>query len=500
MSLRSRTALATSIVVVGLITSGVASAQGTASEASGSVGSYTPGSVLVQYRPGVSGAEQAELERGQSAQRVGSIAALQTEILAVPVGAEDRVITALSRSGKVEYAERNGVAFADAAGSNVTNDTYLGQQWGVSKINTPTAWGTTTGSSSVVIGVVDTGADYSHPDLQGRLVAGYDFVNNDSRADDDQGHGTSTAGIIGAATNNGIGIAGMCWNCTIMPVKALNSSGSGSYSAIANAVTWATDHGADIINMSLGGGTDSSTLHNAITYAANKGVFLVGSAGNSGTTAYNYPAGYAEVLSVAGSTSTDGLYSWSNYGSWVDVAAPGCDYATSLGGGYNSNFCGTSAAAPVVSGMVGLLKSAAPATSNSALKSAITSTAVSMGTKVKYGRVDAAAAMAALGTTSAPDPTTSPTEPASTTYTGSLNGGNPSRSFSVTSAAGSLDATLTFSRSASMDLTLKDAAGRTVATATGGSPVSLTSSVAAGTYTLTVSGGRGSFSLEVTTP
>ena len=493
-----RTALAVSFSCLAFFGSGIAAA---GDDAAAPDPRFADGRVLVRYLPGTSAAEQGEVERGQDAQRISEIAALGVAVLAVPEGAEARVVTALSRSGKVEYAERDGIAVADAPASSATNDPYLSQQWGLLKIGTPTAWGTTTGSSSVIVAVIDTGADLAHPDLKGRFTAGYDFVNNDRDPSDDQGHGTATSGIVGAATNNSTGIAGMCWTCTLMPIKALNSSGSGSYSTIANAVTWAADNGADVINLSLGGSTDSSTLHSAVTYARNKGIVIVGSAGNNGTTALTYPGSYSEVLSVAGSTSNDGLYSWSTYGSWVKVAAPGCDYTTARGGGYNSSFCGTSAAAPVVSGMVGLMRAANPGATVSQIESAVTSTAVPIGSVVRHGRVDAAAAVAAVATTS-PTPETSP-EPTPTvsswTFSGQLNGGNPSRSYAVTTPAGTLSAALTFTRSPSLDLALVSSSGAVVATGSGASPVRLSASVSAGTYTLVVSGGRGTFTLQAST-
>jgi hypothetical protein len=283
-----------------------------------------------------------------------------------------------------------------------------------------------------------------------------------------------------------------------MPIQALNSSGSGSYSAIANAITYAADHGAHIINLSLGGSTNSSTLHNAVTYARNKGVFLAAAAGNNGTTALNYPAAYSETLSVAGTTSTDKLYSWSSYGSWVNVAAPGCDYATSMSGGYNSSFCGTSAATPVVSGMIGLLKSAQPSASVAALMQAVEATATGIGSVVQYGRVDAAAALTALG--SAPAPAPAPTAGTATeTFSGTLNNKTPSRSYAVTVGSGTLAANATFSRATDLTLQLLDGAGTVVAEHSGGSPVTTSASVAAGTYTVVVTGAsRASYTLTVT--
>jgi subtilisin family serine protease len=283
-------------------------------------------------------------------------------------------VTVLVHRSDVAYAELDGTLQATAT----PNDTYWPQQWGPAKINAPTAWDNTTGASSTVVAVLDTGVTYSQPDLQGRFVAGYDFINNDSDPTDDNGHGTETAGIVGATSNNATGVAGMCWSCSIMPVKVLDSTAYGSWSAVSSGITWATDHGAKVISMSLAGTTGGSTLQNAVTYAQNHDVLVVAAAGNNGNTTPMYPAAFAGVLSVAGTQSTDALYSWSTYGSWVSVAAPGCDYTTTRSGGYGS-FCGTSAATPVTAGVAALARSLNPAATASQVASAMESSAVNIG-------------------------------------------------------------------------------------------------------------------------
>jgi subtilisin family serine protease len=455
-------------------------------------GSFVRGHVLVKFPDGTPLADQAALEHANSASVISRIADLGVEVLQVPVGAEQNVIDAMRQSGRVDYAELDAVAHAEMT----PNDTYFSQQWGLSKINAPTAWDTTTGAASTVVAVLDTGVDYSQPDLQGRLTSGYDFINNDSDPTDDNGHGTETAGIVGAASNNAVGVAGVCWTCTLMPVKVLNSSASGSWSAIASGITWATDHGAKVISMSLAGSSDSSTLHNAVSYAYNHDVVVVAASGNYSTSTPYYPAAYPEVLSVAGTTSTDSLYSWSNYGSWVKVAAPGCVYTTVRGGSYGS-FCGTSAATPVVAGLAALVRSAQPGATAAAVETAIESSAVPVGSTVAYGRIDAAAAVTAIGAGGSTDPSTTPSPSASptptsttvtSTFSGTLNGKSTSRSYSVAAGAGAFSASLTFSKAASMTVDLRDANGQTISTATGGSPVHVTANVAAGSYAIVVSG------------
>jgi subtilisin family serine protease len=476
---------------------------------------YVSGRLLVHYRSGIDRVAQQALEHAAGASRVSEIAALGVHVLGVPAGTEQTALNALTNSGKVEYAERDAVVHATAT----PDDPYWSQQWGPTKIRMPLAWDTTTGSASTTIAVLDSGVDFSHPDLQGRFVAGYDFVNNDTTATDDYGHGTKSAGVAGAASNNNTGVASMCWSCSLMPVKILDSTGAGSYGGLINGITWATDHGADVISMSIVGNTPSSSLQSAVQYAHDRGVVLVGGAGNAGNSTATYPASYPEVVSVAGSTSSDTLYSWSSYGSWVDVAAPGCTTSTVMGGSYGS-FCGTSSATPVVSGLVGILRSAKPSATVGEIEQALEATAVPIGSQVAYGRVDGAAALTTLlngGPPPAPSPSPTPTSSpspapspsatptpsasptsATTTFSGSVSG-KSGKSYVVNAGQGPLAARLTFSKASSLTLQLVDASGSVLAVSSSGSPVQLSTSVPAGTYSLVVSGGRTSFTLAVTT-
>jgi subtilisin family serine protease len=354
--------------------------------------------VLVKFANTSSASDRAAAISHVGATDLGTVDALDVHVLKVPSGAVDNVVAALSNRADVDYAE----ADATTQASVTPSDPSWGAEWGMRTVNAPLAWDKTTGSSSTVIAILDTGVKYDHADLQNKFVAGYDFVNNDADPTDDQGHGTAAAGVAGATANNGLGLAGACWTCKIMPVKVLDSTGSGDYVDLVNGITWAADHGASVISMSLAGSADSSTLHSAVQYARNKGAVLVAAAGNSGVNSVNYPAAYAEVLGVAGTQSDDTLYSWSNYGTWVKVAAPGCDYTTLISGGYGS-FCGTSAATPLVAGIAGLARSFQPTATPAQIEAAIESSAVKGTANVACGRVDAAAALSALssGATSA---------------------------------------------------------------------------------------------------
>jgi thermitase len=290
----------------------------------------------------------------------------------------------------VEYAEPNYIIRAVLT----PNDPYFSSQWGLTKIGAPQAWEVTTGSSDLTIAIVDSGIDLDHPDLSGKIILGYDYVNGDWVPDDDYGHGTHVAGIAAAWTDNGQGVAGVSWGARLMALKVLNAGGSGSYANVASAVTYAADNGAKIINLSLGGDFDSQTLHDAVIYAHNAGCVLAAATGNDGGSAVLYPAKHAEALAVAATGSTDQRAWFSNYGPEVDVAAPGVSiYSTYLGGGYTS-MGGTSMATPHVAGLAALIWSACPGYTNNQVESRIERTAVDLGATgwdqyYGHGRIDA---------------------------------------------------------------------------------------------------------------
>ncbi len=231
------------------------------------------------------------------------------------------------------------------------------------------AWDQAKGDAGTVIAVIDTGVDFNHPDLAAKLAGyGRDFVNDDDEASDDHWHGTFVAGVAAADTNNAAGIAGVAWNCRILPVKVMDAQGNGYYSWIIAGITWAADHGADVINLSLGGDVDDPFLEDACKYAHDKGIIIAAAAGNDGLAGVLYPAAYdADVLAVAASDYNDRIADFSNYGPQVDVAAPGVWILgpvpqSYVGPGYEPYLfaSGTSAATPNVAGMAALLKSAKP--------------------------------------------------------------------------------------------------------------------------------------------
>jgi subtilisin family serine protease len=316
-------------------------------------------------------------------------------IVDVPASQATEATDVLRADPAVSYVERDHVAHMAVT---TPDDPSYPSQWGIAATRVNTAWDTTRGSGTVTVAVVDTGVK-ALPDLAGRLLPGRDFVNNDDNADDDNGHGTMTAGVIAAAGDNGTGIAGICWTCKILPVKVLDANGSGSYSAIGDGIRYAADQGADIINLSLGGSADGQVLRDAVAYAVSRGALVIAAAGNEGSDTPHFPAAIPAVLAVGASTDGDARYSWSNYGSaWVDIAAPGCNPAQSMGG-VVGQFCGTSSATPFTAGVAALLASTSPAPSASAIWTALTSSAVPLAggwVSTTSGRIDAAAAFAAL--------------------------------------------------------------------------------------------------------
>lgn len=319
--------------------------------------------LLVKPKANMSEAALHALISAGGGREHNSIPALDVRIIRVPAAAAEKLLNALRRNADVEYAEPDQVAQAFAT----ANDPYFSSEWHLSKIEAPAAWDSTTGAADMIVAVIDTGVLASHPDLNGKVLAGYDFVNNDTDASDDNGHGTAVAGVSAAASNNQLGVAGVAWANPILPVKVLGADGSGSYSAIANGITWAADRGARVINLSLGGTTNSPTLQNAVNYAWNKGAVIIAAAGNSGNNIASYPAACQNVVAVSATDSADARPSWSNYGSYVDVSAPGVDILTLYGTNSYASWSGTSFSSPVTSGVVALMRAANSQLSNQSI-------------------------------------------------------------------------------------------------------------------------------------
>jgi serine protease len=270
-------------------------------------------------------------------------------------------IKASSLKQDVEAIEPNYIYRASIA----PNDPLYSKQWHLLNIHAEQAWEENRGKG-VTVAVIDTGVS-KVPDLaKTEFVAGYDFVNDKVNADDDNGHGTHVAGTVAQSTNNNYGVAGIAYEAKIMPLKVLSGSGGGTISDIAEAIRFAADNQADVINMSLGGGGESQVMKDAIDYAYSKGVVIIAAAGNENTDSASYPARYAHVIGVAASDSQGERAEFSNYGAGVDIAAPGGGHGSKIwqetidpetNEPVISGFQGTSMAAPHVAGVAALIKS-----------------------------------------------------------------------------------------------------------------------------------------------
>lgn len=274
------------------------------------------------------------------------------------------------------------------------NDFYFGYLWGFKKIQAPATWDRTRGDG-VKVAVVDSGIDYFHPEFSGKIYRERDFVDYDSYADDYDGHGTHVSGTIAANTDNGEGVSGVCANCDLIVARALGAGG-GYDSDIADAITWSANNGTKVINLSLGGPGKSTVLGSAVNYAWNKGAVVVAAAGNENTSTPSYPAAYPRAIAVAATNGSDKRASFSNYGAWVDVSAPGVNILSTYIYDDYRYASGTSMASPHVAGMAGLL--ASRGLSNSQVRHKIESTAVDLGaagrdTYYGWGRINTLSAV-----------------------------------------------------------------------------------------------------------
>ncbi|AIE86746.1 S8 family peptidase [Fimbriimonas ginsengisoli] len=370
-------------VALGATLAGIASA-GTAA--------YVPGQILVKFKAdslSARGVAHAAIAASVSSEN----ARLGYQVVQLPKSLSVEAAMKYYRAlPGVQYAEPNYIAYA----TFTPNDPQYNKQYAHPRINSPAAWDLSFGSSSVKIAIIDTGVDYNHEDLAGKVIKGKDFVNNDDDPMDDNGHGTHCSGIAAAKTNNGVGVAGIGFNCTILAEKVLGANGSGSVDGIAKAIVDATDRGVDVISMSIGG-PDSQPEHDAIDAAWNKGIVVVAAAGNSNTNSKSYPGAYENAIGVGASDQNDKKADFSNFGAdWVDVAAPGVDILSSLPGNKYGLESGTSMACPLVAGLVGLMKSYGPNTSGADLRKILEANTDNIGTWIAKGRINAFKALSAI--------------------------------------------------------------------------------------------------------
>lgn len=307
--------------------------------------------VMIQFTP-----DSSNSDRNMYIQQIGGTTREEIDVLNTYVVQlrPNITIDSLPASDIVVLAEINETAVATQAQAAAPNDPRYAEQWAFPVVGLPQAWSSVPSGRDVTIAVVDSGICATHPDLQGKLVAGYDFVDDDMDPDDLYGHGCGVAGVIAAVSNNNQGIAGVAPNARIMPLRVLDGTGIGNYANIANAIIYAVDNGADIINLSLAGPTRSAIMEAAVAYAVGRGAVVIAAAGNFGSDATFYPAAYPAVIAVGSIDPDLNRSSFSNFGADVDVQAPGRDIlTTSLNGGYEF-MSGTSFAAPIVAGLTAL--------------------------------------------------------------------------------------------------------------------------------------------------
>ncbi|CAI06772.1 S8 family serine peptidase [Aromatoleum aromaticum] len=374
---------------------------------------WVPGRILVQPRPGLPEAAFEKIIKAHGGKSVERIGAINVHIVQLPPNASEKAVAALlSKNKHLKFAERDMIMPPDS-----TNDPYYSKAWHLPKIGAPTAWNTSTGEQ-IIIAILDSGVDGSHPDLAGKLLPGWNFYDGNSNTADVTGHGTKVAGTAAAASNNSLGVASVAGGAMVLPGRVASTSGTASYSMMAKGVTWAADKGARVANISYSGARGSLTVQNAAQYLKSKGGLLVTSAGNTGGEEAVAPSD--TLIAVSGTTSSDAKASWSSYGSYVDVAAPGAGiYTTVNGGGYGS-VSGTSFASPAAAGVVALMMAANSSLSPDDIAGYLFATAVDLGNPgfdkyYGHGRIDAAAAVQAAVTAVAKDtaaPTVSIVSPA----------------------------------------------------------------------------------------
>ncbi len=364
-----------------------------------------PGVLLVGYREGATPRlMDLPSQAGMAAQgqELQALTALNVIKIRVPAGMEEQVRQELLQDPDVRFVEPDYLVEAQL----IPNDPRWEEQYGQRGVNAPDAWDITTGSSSITLAVVDSGIDSRHPEFSGRLVQGYDFVDEDRTPQDDCGHGTHVAGIAAATGNNRAGVAGMDWHAKVMPIRVISDTGgrcSGPTSGLASGILYAVTHGAKIINLSvgLGPGQFSQVLEDAVRYAYQQGVAVFAAAGNNGGTSLLHPASSPYVMAV-GATNTvlTDKASFSNSTSQDNqrmIVAPGMSILSTTPLGYflyedfgverrYGLMSGTSMATPFASGAAALMASLPEFNTPEKIYQAMTATARDIGPTAGWDR------------------------------------------------------------------------------------------------------------------
>jgi subtilisin family serine protease len=355
---------------------------------------FVPGRILVQFRSKTPGFRARSIVLSHGAHVSQEIPQIGVQVVELPDGANEAdSVKAFAALPEVEFAELDWLFPPD----DITpNDPNYSSEWYLRTISAPAAWSVTTGSSDVIIAVIDTGVDSSHPDLSSKIVPGWNFFDNNSNTSDVYGHGTAVAGAAAASSNNGVGVASVAWGCLIIPVRVSDTHGNASASAIANGLRWAADNGARVANISYNV-TGNATVTSAAKYFQQAGGVVTVSAGNDAAFISSQDNKY--VLTVSATDNLDNLAYYSNTGNNIDLSAPGSViYTTYSGGGYGYA-SGTSFSAPIVAGVAALVMSANPSLSPTKVQDILKDSADDKGApgwdpSYGSGRVNAANAVA----------------------------------------------------------------------------------------------------------
>ena len=371
---------------------------------------HKEGHILVQPRAGLPSAEFDSILQRKGGKAVGRLRALNIHVVEVPAQAEEAVARALAKNPHIKFAEKDMLVGATEI---YPSDPDYSSAWHLPKIEAPLAWEFAT-AEGITIAILDSGVETSHPDLADQIVTGWNSINRNSiDIDDINGHGTKAAGIAAATTDNAIGVSAIGWGASIMPVRITNRSDAYAYySDIASGLTWASDNGADIANISYNV-TSSSSVTSAAQYMRNSGGVVLVAAGNDGS-----DPGWSDnpsIISVSATTSSDSKASWSNFGDYIDIAAPGSGIKTTARGGGYSSVSGTSFSSPTAAGLTALIMAANPGLTPDEVESVLESSAddpvsgSDWHAYYGYGRINAAAAVAmAMDLDGTPVDSTSP--------------------------------------------------------------------------------------------
>lgn len=371
------------------------SAPGVASAAPATANSdaWAKGRILVIPRAGLPAQEFAKIlsVHGGKSRKVGQS---NLYIVDLPAAASEKAVVAkLAHHPSLKFAELD----RRVSPGFVPNDPYNGSEWHLAKIGAPSAWNSAQGAG-VTVAVLDSGVDGTHPDLAAQMVPGWNVYDNNSNTSDVNGHGTAVAGAVAAASNNGIGVASVAGQSKIMPVRIADANAYAYWSTVAQGLTWAADHGARVANISYVGVAGSLSVQNAAQYMKNKGGLVIVCAGNNGIDENITPT--TTMIPVSATDSNDLRTSWSSYGNFVAMSAPGLNIWTTARGGTYQQWWGTSLASPITAGVVALMMSAKPALDALQVENLLYSTAIDLGSAGRdpiygYGRVNAAGAVQA---------------------------------------------------------------------------------------------------------